>query len=442
MNEIQITPTPKSLRVSDEIAVIPAEIAAAAGFETVGRVFAEYAREKNGLEFAPGAGGISILPDAALTCEAYRIVCTAGGIKVSASAAKGAHNAMAALLQLISNAEGKLSCPCLEIEDAPDSSYRGLMMDTARHPHSIDLLKKYIDLCYFSRASHIQIHFTDDQNFTLILPWLPGLKGNTYTREDLKELADYAFDRGITVVPEVDMPGHSTCLTKAYPEIFGSTRIMSASECTFEALRKIFTYVHEVFPNSPLIHIGGDEAEITDWELCPASREYMAANGISSIHEMYAEYVRRVTEIIFDLGCTPVVWEGFSKEYNDRISKDVIVIAWESLYQPAYELARDGFRLINCSWEPLYIVTGDKYWSTDDIGRWNIRFWKNWFHRSLAYPDGFTLPKGEANILGGQICAWGDRICGAEDPEALLAEEFRLVSERLPVLCERTWNTD
>lgn len=166
----------------------------------------------------------------------------------------------------------------------------------------------------------------------------------------------------------------------------------------------------------------------------------MKKKGIETVGELYAEYVRTAAEIVFELGCTPVVWEGFAKEFNDRIPKETIVIAWESLYQVPGDLAAAGFTMINCSWEPLYICTNDKYWPPEDIMKWNPWIWRNWWERSHAYPDGITISPEKSNVIGGQICVWGNWLNKYGNLEAAIRKEYELTAERLPSLCERTWN--
>ena len=412
-------------------------------FDGCASVFADYAEKAFGIPWKKGEGGVSMVADGSLSNEEYAIVSDEKGTVLSASTEKGMHNALADLLSCIVKEGGTLSVPLITARHAPDCPYRGLMIDLARQWHPIGYLLEYVDLCWKNRASHIQLHFTDSQSFTLPICSYPELstEGRTYTKEEIGLLVRYAKERGITLVPEVDIPGHTAQFFIKNPELFGNTGVLPACDEVFGALRSIFREVADMFPYSPYIHIGGDEADIGAWEKCGRTKEYMSRHGIADIHEMYAEYIRIVTEIIFDLGRTPIVWEGFSKEFNDRIDKRTIVIAWESYYQPAYDLAKAGFTLINCSWKPLYIVTPDTCWSTDEIAALDPWRWEHWWNKSVAYPEGYSIDRSYP-VLGEQLCAWGDKISGWENWEEGIKLEMALVAERLPAMCGKLWDLD
>jgi hexosaminidase len=143
--------------------------------------------------------------------------------------------------------------------------------------------------------------------------------------------------------------------------------------------------------------------------------------------------------MVLSMGRTPVIWEGFSKEYNHLISKDVIVIAWESYYQLAPDLLEGGFTIFNCSWKPLYIVTPNTHWTPAEILNWNIYTWQHWWPNSIASKQEIVVPD-TAPVLGGQICAWGDALGGFPSSEEACKTEFALIRERIPALAEKTWN--
>lgn len=411
-----------------------------ASFAGCAQVFAEYAEETLGFAWTAGEGGLRLMADDTMPTEGYTLETTADGVTLAAASEKGMHNGLADLLGRLEKDEDGLYLPEMQITEVPDCSYRGLMVDLARQWHPLPYILQYIDLCWKNRATHLQLHFTDSQSFTLPMRAFPNLstEGRTYTREEIGIMVAYAEKRGIQLVPEVDVPGHTTQFFAKYPEIFGNTGVLPACEEVFDALRTIFAEVAEMFPHSPWIHLGGDEAAIGGWENCERTKAYMQAHGIENIHEMYAEYIRIVTEMIFALDRTPVVWEGFAKEYNDRIDRRTIIIAWESYYQPAYDLAAAGFTLINCSWKPLYIVTPNTHWTPEEIYALDPWRWDHWWEKSVAYPDGYTIDRS-CPVLGEQICAWGDQIAGWENWEDGIRQEYALVTERLPAMCRKLW---
>ncbi len=423
---------------------------AAPAFVRCGEIFATYAADAFGILWTVGEGGLYLCADDTLAGEEYRLVVDGEKTTVYAATEKGMHNGLANLLWLLELAteetaldENGIAMPKVEICQKPDMPYRGLMVDLARQWHPIEYLYGYVDLCWKNRASHLQLHFTDSQSFTLPMKAYPQLctEGRTYTREEIASLVEYAKERGIELVPEVDVPGHTDQFFLKYPEVFGNAGVLPACEEVFEALRTIFAEVADMFPHSPWIHLGGDEAAIGGWEQCERTQAYMEAHGIANIHEMYAEYIRIVTEMIFALDRTPVVWEGFAKAYNDRIDRRTIIIAWESYYQPAYDLAEAGFTLINCSWKPLYIVTPDTHWTPTEIAALDPWHWDHWWEKSVAFPDGYSIDQSYP-VLGQQICAWGDRIAGWENWEDGIKREMELVAERLPAMCSHMWHLD
>ena len=403
-------------------------------------VFTEYAEKDFGTEWAVGDGGVFLRFNPNMGDEGYRLIIEDNVASLFASTKKGMHNGLADLLSRLSESEGLFITESADVSESPDCSYRGVMLDLARQWHPLPYLLSYRDLCWKNRASHFQLHFTDFQSFTLPVNAFPRLstEGRCYTRNEIKTLVGYADARGIVLVPEVDVPGHTTQFFVKYPEIFGNNGVLPACDEVFCALRKIFSEVIEMFPNSPMIHIGGDEANINSWLNCERTQNYMKTHGISDVKEMYAEYIRILTDTVLEMGRTPVVWEGFSKEFNDRIDKRTIVSEFESLYQPAYDLAESGFTLINCSWKPLYIVTPNTHWTPEEIAALDPWKWDHWWEKSVAYPNGYRVDR-KYPVLGEQICAWGDAIAGWDNWEDGIIKERELVAERLPAMCKKLW---
>ena len=375
--------------------------------------------------------------DDSLDKEEYKID-TENGVKIFASSVKGVNRALATLISLIE--DGFL--PKVKISDKPDFPYRSVMLDLSRQIHPVKFIYDVIDLCWKFKLSYIQLHLSDDQGFCIKLKSFPKLASKTrsYTIKQLKKLNLYAKDRGVEIVPEIDMPGHTIPFMENYPEIFGKTSVLPACERVFNSLKTIYDEVIKIFPDSEYIHVGGDEAKISEWEKCPYTLEYMKQNKIECFQEMYAEYIRVITDYLLEKGVTPIAWEGFAKEYNDKIDRRVVMVSWENYYQRVEDLAKAGFTLINCSWQPLYI-THERSWTPEHIlNEWDVYNWQHWWEQSKAVgKEGISIKPTDAKVLGAQICSWGD-FAPDDAKEKFYVKEFEKIKERIPSLAEKTWN--
>lgn len=396
-------------------------------------VFCAYAERLYGIHFNFGSSGIRVETAPKLPAENY-VLDTRGEILIRASDSRGLEYAFATLLQLLSE-EGTVTEAY--VEDGPECGYRGIMIDLARKPHTLDEVLCYVDFCYLLKLNRIQLHFSDDQGYMLPSEKFPALPSpGHFNPDEIEKMREYASRRGITIVPEVDLPGHSERILKAYPELFGNENyrdtnpenvICVGKPYVFDCLKELLKEVAEMFPESPWIHIGGDEVGFHAWENCPVCRKYMIEQGIENVKQLYTHVVKRLTDIVIELGRTPMVWEGFSEEGSENLSRKVIVIAWESYYQLADRLLANGFQVINCSWQPLYIVPS-RHWQAEEILAWNIYNWQHWWQKSPAHLNPLHVAPNE-NVLGAQICAW----------EGNFEEEMSAAKENLAALSERTW---
>ena len=399
-------------------------------------------------------GAIRLCRDAALDASEYRVMVTEDGAVLSYSAAEGLNYAFATLLQLLCAENGELRLPVCELRDRPDSTYRALMVDVARKKHTIDELLAYVDLCWLYKIRLFHIHFADTNAYTLpskLLPELPGAGKHCYTRPEIDALTAYARSRNIEIVPEIEMPGHCSRMIHTYPELFADTPedpeklkergayphniICAGKPGVMDTLKALCAEVIDMFPNSRYLHIGGDEAAIGEWENCSACRAYMKREGIRDVKGLYTDFMRRAIDAVLELGKIPIVWEGFPKEGAEKISRECIVIAWESYYHLAPDLLEEGFRIVNCSWEPLYTIPAGRdflpagRWYPKDIFDWDVYTWKNWNDMSPAHANPIRVAPTE-QVLGGGLCVWENNFEG----------EISGVIENLAALSERTWN--
>ncbi len=203
-----------------------------------------------------------VVVEPAMAAEAYILQIQADGVRIEASTLKGIAHATATLLQLIGQHQSK-TIPALEIRDEPDCSYRNFMVDLGRNPHSLESLKETIDLLWFYKVDSMQLHLTDDQRFAFPSKAYPKLvtENGKITWEQFAELDRYARVRGVAIIPELEVPGHSGILRRVYPEVFGkSPTDLASSETARKGIKVLLDEMTELFSSSPYIHIGGDEA--------------------------------------------------------------------------------------------------------------------------------------------------------------------------------------
>lgn len=450
----KIIPTPKNINLTNNDISFDATICPATCFAPAIEAFIDYAA-RTGINFATESNGtITVNKDDSLKNGEYKIIINNEGINLYAADLPGMNHAFASVLQLINKADApqKFSLPEGTIHDCPDNWYRGLMVDLARAWHGYDYLLRYVDMCYFYKVAFLQLHFTDDQSYTLPSDLFPGLptKDRHYTKEQIAKLSEYATARGVMIIPEIDVPGHCTSFKIAYPELFGTNGLICQHEDSMKAMKNLFGELCDMFPDSKYIHIGGDEAAIANWTTCEKCNEYIASKGIDVTIEnkrllsemMLANFVSEMADAVFAKGRTPIVWEGFAKEVNHMVSRDIIVMSWENFYQTTPSLLEEGFNIINCAWKPMYIVAPVIIRSTQDVYDWTVNKWRAVHPESPYLNETYEATPTKA-ILGGQLLAWGDQLTRAyPSVRESIADESRLIQERIPYLAQNTWNTN
>lgn len=449
---VQLIPTPKNYKVGEEFYSFPATITSNVSFDQAVFVFSEYCI-KLGVRFSYTQHGvINMITDSSLSAGAYKIEITMTQVNLFASDLSGMHHAYATILQLIkiSTASDTILLPVCDIYDYPDTGYRGMMVDLARAWHDFEYLLRYIDMCYFYKASVLHLHFTDDQSYTLPSDLYPkfSTKDRYYSQIQISNLVEYAHIRGIELVPEIDVPGHCISFQEAYPEIFGTMNIICQHPTSMQAMKDIFSELCDMFPYSKYIHIGGDEAAINKWTTCCECMEYIRGKGIDTqaedkrllAEQCLANFVSEIGDAVLKKERIPIAWEGFAKQVNYMISRDIIIMSWENYYQLTPELLEAGFNIINCSWDPMYIVAPVVQRSTKEVYDWSVYKWKP------VHPDSPYIQVGveispTKQVLGGQLLAWGDHII-KQYPVVSdgIAAECTMLQDRIPYLAENTWN--
>ncbi len=448
--KMQLVPTPKTVNNSGKAMLYKTTVRENEEFAEAIDAFVDYASRLE-IDFTKDKKGDFLLSkDDTLQSGAYRLAVSESGVMLAASDETGMQHAFATVLQLMEKADGGVYLPVGEITDSADCEYRGMMVDLARNWHDFSYLLSYVDMCYYYKISVLHLHFTDDQSYTLPSALYPELstEGRHYTREQIAELVAYAKARGVELMPEIDVPGHCKSFEASYHRIFGTTGIICQHQESMDAMQALFKELCEMFPNSKYIHIGGDEAAIANWANCSKCRKYAQSVGIDASIEdkellsqqMYANFVNKMAEAVLDCGKKPVAWEGFSKEVNGLVSKEILMMSWENYYQTTPDLLDGGFEILNCSWNPMYVVTPVHAWPLEDLYSWSIYKWKAVHPQSPYLHSGLQIEPNE-RVRGGQLLAWGDQIAASyEILEDGIRAERELLLERLPFLAENTWN--
>jgi len=320
------------------------------------------------------------------------------------------------------------------VRDEPGFAYRGLMVDLARNWHPFESLKQLVVLCRWYKINCLHLHLTDNESFTFPSASQPSLPtpGRHYSLDQLRELETFAADRGVTLVPELDVPGHARSLLQALPRFVGCAPLGTRDLCpgresTYRVLDELIGEMCAVFRRSPWFHLGADESERTSWPGCRHCRAAKAQHGLADDEELYRHFLLRMHRIVRAHGKKTMVWEGFGPGGRLRLPRDITVMVFESDYHTAPALLADGYTVINTSWRPLYVC--ERRWPTQTICRWTPYRWESPWRRSKAYGRGIDITPSP-RLAGAQMCSWGL-------PEAA---ELPSLRERLAAMSEKVWN--
>lgn len=289
----------------------------------------------------------------ALQQEAYQLQISSHQIRLSASHHIGVLRGLQSLQQLIQRQSAELSLPNLNIEDEPRFRWRGLLLDPARRFLPLADIKRQLDLMASVKLNVLHLHLTDDQGWRFesqIFPKLHqiGGKDGYYTQGELRSLVLYAKERGIRVVPEIDLPGHTTALGLAYPDLMAPPAPLAiethwgvhkavldpSKPQLYSFLALLLGEVAQIFPD-PYLHIGGDEVLPDLWLQNPDIRAFMQQQQLPDAGALQAYFNRRVEQILKPLGKTMIGWD---EVLDDHLPHSVVVQSWrgtESLFQAA-----------------------------------------------------------------------------------------------------------
>lgn len=324
---------------------------------------------------SPAENAVRLTVDGKGEPESYRLTVTDKGIIVAGADEAGVFYGVQTLCKSVpvdahAGAPATVLFPQVSITDAPRFPYRGMMLDVCRHFYSVDFVKKYIDLLALHHINYFHWHLTDDQGWRIEIKKYPELTrtgshrrqtivgmsdnrfdgkphGGYYTREQIKEVVEYAAERFITVVPEIDVPGHTLSVLASYPAL-GCTGgpyevcdrwgvfpdvLCAGNEEVYTFLEGVLDEITELFP-SPYIHIGGDECPKTRWENCPKCRARMAQLGLKTDDQSPAEeklqgyFMTRIENYLATKGKRIIGWDEVLK---GGVSPTATVMSWQGV---------------------------------------------------------------------------------------------------------------
>ena len=376
--------------------------------------------------------GFITLKKADIAKEGYKLTVTKDGITVEAADESGAVWALTTVTEL--TAEGE-ALPIVTIEDAPHYGHRGLSLDCSRHFFTADEVKKVIDQMTRVKLNVLHWHLVDDQGWRIeckTLPLLHETTGTYYTQEEIRSVIEYARVRGMEIIPEIDMPGHTRSMIAAYPHLscFGEKTelcqfggifekiLCPGKDETFEFIEKLLTEVCALFPDDRF-HIGGDEAPKTEWKKCPHCKARMEALGLTDYEDLQGYFTKRVVAILKKHGKRAVCW-------NDVLeSKDVdtenIIQYWTAQHEaPVPAFIERGGKVIFSNMSALYFDYPHGINSLNKV-----------YHYQPVVMD--KSYADSPNMLGYEAALWSEQV---ETPEHL--EE--LLFPRLYAVSEIAWN--
>lgn len=318
----------------------------------------------------------------------------------------------------------------IRIDDEPRFPIRMLMLDPARHFLPVKDVKFYLDQMARYKYNVLQLHLTDDQGWRVEIKSHPALASKQhYSQEDLTEIVNYAAERHIEVIPEMDIPGHSVAILAAYPELgctaadsivkeVGKTTnlmLCAGVEKVYRVYSDIFEEVSQVFP-SKFIHLGGDESAIDkNWACCDRCRQLMETNGYTEARQLMIPFFEKMLAMVRAHGKSPILWCELDRiyapanEYLFPYPKDVTLVTWRNGLTPkCIELTRQhGNALLMAPGEYTYFDYPQLKGDLPEFNNWGMPV--TTLQQAYDFDPGYGLPMADqAHIQGVMGTLWGE----------------------------------
>ena len=429
------------------------------------------------------AAGLPVLPEETegeLKVEAncnshqqgYELKVTPQGISISVGSAEALPAAAQTLAQaVLKDSTGQPAIPDMWVKDVPQLEHRGIMLDCSRHPISVADIKRILNLMARYKLNRLHWHLTDDQGWRIEIKKYPLLteigskrKGTAcwidqkkvddkpvefyYSQDDIREVVEHAHSLGITIIPEIEIPGHASAAVTAYPQLGNQdcpgfapevitgwgvfTHVMGPNAFTFQFIEDVLAEVCELFPRASYIHIGGDEVPRDQWQQSPAAQSFMKQHGMRRESEIQDYFTHFCAEVLRKHGRRMVGWDEIM--CAPKLPQDAVVMAWRSMGHARIAATR-GHDIILSPIQSFYFNfpqdtnEGDPFYSGltgfDHI---------DWRH-VLTYDT--EVPGGK--VIGVQANLWSECIPNMKKLEYMLVPRICALAEKawrygLPVL--------
>lgn len=352
-----------------------------------------------------------------------------GGATIEANTVYGALRALETFSQLCTFDYGLKAVRIYKapwyIQDEPRFAYRGLLIDTGRHYLPVDVIKQIIDSMSYAKLNVLHWHIVDEESFPLETPTYPNLwkgaysKWERYTVEDAYDIVNFARNRGIHVMPEIDVPGHAESWGVGYPNLWPSSSCKEpldvSKNFTFDVIDSILSDLSSIFPFE-LFHLGGDEVDTGCWQSTPHIKQWLADHNMTS-KDAYQYFVLRAQDMAISNNRTPVNWEETFYTFSSKLNPRTIVHNWlRSGICP--EAVAKGFRCI---------YSNQGFWYLDHLD-------VPWQPVYNADPlEGIADLTQQKLVIGGEVCMWGET--------ADTSDIQQTIWPRAAAAAERLWST-
>lgn len=454
VNSLGLIPSPSSVTVGEGTLRLPRTVAVSGTPDAIGAVL-DAIGPGSGLNLSAGDNAMLRITtdDESVPTGGYRLRVDADGIELNCVDLDGCLAGAHTLRQLLPEwsagpaplPAASIDVPHVAIEDAPRFTWRGIMLDVARHFQPLPFLYRFIDQLAALKLNTLHLHLTDDQGWRFDVVGFPELvrkggwrtdthapawaehdghpHGGYYTQDQLRALVAYAERRGVTIVPEIDLPGHVRALLAAYPQYgepsetelkpvattFGVfDEVLHPTSETMAMVEEIFAQLLEVFP-SRFVHVGGDECPTTQWVQSEAAAALAQEYGLEGPHKLQNWFTDHLRAWLAERGRVAVAWDEVMEDHD---AEGTVIMSWRG-YSPGGEAVKRGNDAVMATWHFTYL---DQYQSEHDEEPYAIGAFTSW-QTVLGYDPKLGVGDGPGRLLGVQAQLWTEYMPTAQHVE-------------------------